>query len=171
MLKEKVLNAINDQINAEFHSAYLYLSMAAWFETKGLSGFANWMKVQYQEETAHAMKFFNYVAERNGRVILKPIAAVDTDFKDIVSVFEKALAHEELVTSLINKIMDIAIAESDHATRSFLNWFVDEQVEEEANANEILDTLRLINGEGNGVFMLDREMKQRVFVDTTQQAE
>lgn len=168
MLKEKVLTAINDQINAEFHSAYLYLSMSAWFENKGLTGFANWMKIQYQEETTHAIKFFNYVIERNGRVTLAPIAAVDTDFKNIVDVFEKTLAHEEMVTDRINKIMDIAIAESDHATRSFLNWFVDEQVEEEANVNEILDTLRLINGEGNGVFMLDRELKQRVFVDATQ---
>ena len=168
MLKEKVLNAINDQINAEFHSAYLYLSMAAWFEDKGLSGFANWMKVQYQEETSHAVKFFNYVIERNGKVVLSPIAAVETEFKDIVEVFEKTLVHEEMVTDRINKIMDIAISESDHATRSFLNWFIDEQVEEEANVNEILDTLRLINGQGNGVFMLDREMKQRVFVDATQ---
>lgn len=171
MLKEKVLNAINDQINAELHSAYLYLSMAAWFEAKGLSGFANWMMVQYKEETTHAMKFFNYVVERNSRVILAPIAAVETEFKDIVDVFEKTLAHEELVTARINKIMDIAIAESDHATRSFLNWFIDEQVEEEANVHEILDTLRLIDGQGNGVFMLDRELKQRVFVDTTAQAE
>lgn len=167
-MKEKVLNAINDQINAEFHSAYLYLSMAAWFEDKGLSGFANWMKVQYQEETSHAVKFFNYVVERNGKVVLSPIAAVETEFKDIVEVFEKTLVHEEMVTDRINKIMDVAIAESDHATRSFLNWFIDEQVEEEANVNEILDTLRLINGQGNGVFMLDREMKQRVFVDATQ---
>ncbi len=168
MLKEKVLLAINEQINAEFHSAYLYLSMAAWFEDKGLSGFANWMKVQYQEETSHAMKFFNYVVERGGRAILAPIAAVETEFEDIIAVFEKTLAHEELVTDRINKLMDIAIAESDHATRSFLTWFVDEQVEEEANVNEILATLRMINGQGNGLFMLDREMKQRVFVDATQ---
>lgn len=168
MLKEKVSQALNDQINAEFHSAYLYLSMAAWFEDKGLSGFANWMKVQYQEETSHAVKFFNFVTERGGRVILAPIAAVDTEFNDILDVFEKTLAHEEMVTGRINKLMDIAIAESDHATRSFLNWFIDEQVEEEANVNEILSTLRMINGQGNGLFMLDREMKQRVFVDATQ---
>lgn len=168
MLKEKVLKALNDQINAEFHSAYLYLSMAAYFEDKGLTGFANWMKVQYHEETSHAMKFFNYVIERGGRVLLDPIAAVDADFDGVIEVFERTLAHEEMVTDRINKLMDIAIAESDHATRSFLNWFVDEQVEEEANVNEILDTLRLINGQGNGLFMLDREMKSRVFVDTTQ---
>ena len=167
MLKEKVMNAINDQINAEFYSAYLYLSMAAWFENKGLSGFANWMRVQYQEETAHAMKFFDYVVERGGRVILTPIASVETDFISVVEIFEKALAHEEYITDRINKIMDVAIAESDYASRSFLDWFVDEQVEEEANVNEILDTLRLIDGKGNGLFMLDREMKQRVFVDST----
>jgi ferritin len=167
MLKEKVMNAINDQINAEFYSAYLYLSMAAWFENKGLSGFANWMRIQYQEETAHAMKFFDYVVERGGRVILTPIASVETDFISVVEIFEKALAHEEYITDRINKIMDVAIAESDYASRSFLDWFVDEQVEEEANVNEILDTLRLIDGKGNGLFMLDREMKQRVFVDST----
>jgi ferritin len=167
MLKEKVMNAINDQINAEFYSAYLYLSMAAWFENKGLSGFANWMRIQYQEETAHAMKFFDYVVERGGRVILTPITSVETDFISVVEIFEKALAHEEYITDRINKIMDVAIAESDYASRSFLDWFVDEQVEEEANVNEILDTLRLIDGKGNGLFMLDREMKQRVFVDST----
>ena len=170
MLKEKITNAINDQINAEIHSAYLYLSMAAYFLNKGLPGFANWMKIQYQEETAHAMKFFNYVAERGGRVMLAPIAAVQTDFDSIVNVFERTLEHEIMVTDRINKLMDIAISESDHATRSFLNWFVDEQVEEEANVNEILDTLKLINGEGNGILLLDREMQQRVFVDPTQPA-
>lgn len=171
MLKEKVLNAINEQINAEQYSAFLYLSMSAYFYDKGLPGFANWMFIQYQEELSHANKFFNYVHERGGKVTLKAIDQVETEFSGIIDVFDKTLAHEQHVTDLINKIMDVAIAESDHASVSFMKWFVDEQVEEEANATEILDTLKLINGQGNGIFMLDREMRSRVFVDATLAAE
>lgn len=167
MIKEKMLNALNEQINAEQYSSLLYLSMSAWFSEKGLPGFANWMYIQYQEEMTHANKFFKYVTERSGKVTLKAIEQMPTDFKDIVDVFEKTKIHEELVTSLINNLVDVAIAERDHAAQSFLKWFVDEQVEEEANVQEILDTLKLINGQGNGIFMLDREMRQRVFVDST----
>ena len=162
-----MLNALNEQINAEQYSSLLYLSMSAWFSEKGLPGFANWMYIQFQEEMTHANKFFKYVVERGGKVTLKAIEQMPTDFKDIVEVFEKTKTHEEHVTSLINNLVDIAIAERDHAAQSFLKWFVDEQVEEEANVQEILDTLKLINGQGNGIFMLDREMRQRVFVDPT----
>ncbi|HET6557242.1 MAG TPA: ferritin [Prolixibacteraceae bacterium] len=165
MIKKEVLNALNEQINAESYSAYMYLSMAAYFEEMGLSGFANWMKIQYQEEAAHALKFFNYLIERNGRVMLKAIAQVPVEFNGIVDVFEKTLAHEIHVTELINNLMNVAVAANDHATQSFLKWFVDEQVEEEANVEKILATLKLINGQGNGIFMMDREMSQRVFVD------
>lgn len=165
MIKKEVLEAINNQINAESYSAYLYLSMAAYFEDMGLSGFANWMKIQYQEEAAHALKFFNYLTERNGRVALKAIEQVPVEFGGIVEVFEKTLAHENHVTELINNLMDVAVAANDHATQSFLKWFVDEQVEEEANVEKILATLKLINGQGNGIFMIDREMSTRVFVD------
>jgi ferritin len=160
MIKKEVLVAINDQINAESYSAYMYLSMAAYFEEMGLSGFANWMKIQYQEESAHALKFFNYLIERKGKVSLKTIAQVPVDFKGIVEVFEKTLTHENHVTELINNLMNIA-----DATQSFLKWFVDEQVEEESNVEKILDMLKLIKGEGNGIFMMDREMQMRVFVD------
>lgn len=165
MIKKEVLNALNEQINAESYSAYMYLSMAAYFEEMGLSGFANWMKVQYQEESAHALKFFNYLIERNGRVALKAIEQVPVEFNGIVEVFEKTLQHEMHVTELINNLMNVAVAANDHATQSFLKWFVDEQVEEEANVEKILATLKLINGQGNGIFMMDREMSQRVFVD------
>lgn len=165
MIKKEVLDAINDQINAETYSAYMYLSMAAYFEEMGLSGFANWMKVQYQEESAHALKFFNYITERGGKVALKAVAQVPVDFNGIVDVFEHTLKHEINVTGLINNLMNIAVTASDHATQSFLKWFIDEQVEEEANVERILATLKLINGEGNGIFMMDREMSQRVFVD------
>ncbi|WP_339736730.1 ferritin [uncultured Sunxiuqinia sp.] len=168
MLKEKVLNALNKQINAEMHSAYLYLSMSAYLQDKGLAGFANWMKVQYKEELSHALKIFDYVNERNGRVVLEPIAGVPIEFDGIIDVFEKTLEHEQKVTQMIDQLMDVAVADSDHATQSFLQWFVDEQVEEEANVNELLDNLRLIDGQGNGVFMLNRELQSRTFVDATQ---
>ncbi len=165
MIKKEVLDAINEQINAEAYSAYMYLSMAAYFEDMGLSGFANWMKVQYQEESAHSIKFFNYLTERGGRVTLKAVAQVPVDFNGVVDVFEKTLAHEIHVTSLINNLIDVSIKASDHASQSFLKWFIDEQVEEEANVEKILQTLKLINGQGNGIFMMDRELGQRVFVD------
>ncbi len=167
MLKEKIINAINDQINAEQYSALLYLSMSAWFNAKGLPGFANWMYVQYQEELSHANKLFNYANERGGRVLLKAIEQMPTEWENIVEAMEETLKHEQHVTALINNLVDIAIEEKDHATQSFLQWFVDEQVEEEANASEILDTLRLVNGQGNGIFMLDREFRNRTFVDGT----
>lgn len=171
MLNEKMLNALNDQINAEQYSSFLYLSMAAYFNDKGLPGFANWMYIQFQEEMTHANKFFNYVNERGGRVMLKSIDQMPTEFDGVIDVFEKTLEHEQLVTSKINNLVDVALEVRDHATQSFLKWFVDEQVEEEANVKEILDTLKLIGGQGNGIFMLDREMRQRVFVDATKAAE
>jgi len=165
MIKKEVLDALNEQINAESYSAYMYLSMAAYFENMGLSGFSNWMKVQYQEEAAHSLKFFNYVTGRGGKVVLKAIAQVPVEFEGIVDIYEKTLVHENHVTDLINNLMNVAVASSDHASQSFLKWFVDEQVEEEANVEKILATLKLINGQGNGIFMMDRELGQRVFVD------
>jgi ferritin len=165
MIKKEVLDALNEQINAESYSAYMYLSMAGYFENMGLPGFANWMKVQYQEEAAHALKFFNYVTDRGGKVVLKAVEQVPVDFDGVVDVYEKTLAHENSVTELINNLMNVAVKASDHASQSFLKWFVDEQVEEESNVEKILATLKLINGQGNGIFMMDRELSQRVFVD------
>jgi len=170
-MNKKVEKAINEQINAELWSAYLYLSMSAHFANEGLNGIANWFRIQWQEETTHAMKFFDYLIARGGKPELKPIKAVETKWNSPLHAFEETLKHEKVVTSLINNIMDVAIEEKDHATKGFLQWFVDEQVEEEANAQEIIDTLKLIKGEGNGLFMIDREMKQRTFVDTTAGAE
>ena len=158
-------NALNEQINAEFHSAYLYLSMSAYFHSVGLAGYANWMRVQYQEELAHATRFFDYVTERGGKVSLTPIGEVQVDFNGVVDVYEETLKHEQIVTGLINRLIDIAIQEKDHATRSFLQWFIDEQVEEEANVEQILNNLKLVKGEGQGMLMMDREMAARVFVD------
>ena len=165
MIKEKMLNALNEQVNAEQYSSLLYLSMSAYFTSIGLPGFANWMYIQFQEEMTHANKFFNYINERGGRAKLKAIEQMPTDFDGVIDVFEKTQKHEQHVTGLINNLIDVAIEERDHACQSFLKWFVDEQVEEEANVEKILQTLKLINGQGNGIFMMDRELGQRVFVD------
>ncbi len=170
MLSKRMEEALNEQINAEFASAYLYLSMGSWFEEKNLEGMANWMMIQFKEEQTHALKFFQYVVERGGRVNLKPIAGPKTSWNNVIEVFEETLEHEKLVTSLINKLVDIAIEERDHATNNMLQWFVGEQVEEEANADKIINQLKMIGDHPQGIFMLDRELASRVFVDETQQA-
>jgi ferritin len=169
MLSKIIEKELNDQINAEYWSAYFYLSMAAYFENKNLPGFANWMKVQYQEEISHVMKFFNYVNERGGRVLLKPIDAVKTEWKDEIEVFEETLKHEQKVTGLINNLVNIALEEKDHATHNILQWFVSEQVEEESSVDEILQQLKMMEGNKHGLLMLDRELKQRTFIDETNQ--
>jgi ferritin len=167
MLSKKMEEALNEQINAEFESAYLYLSMATWFEEKNLEGMANWMMIQFKEEQTHALKFYNYVIERGGRVLLKPIKGPKTEWNNTLQVFEETLAHERLVSSLINNLVNIAIEEKDHATNSMLQWFVNEQVEEEAGADRIINQLKLIGDHPQGIFMLDREMSARSFVDET----
>ncbi len=156
-------NALNQQVNAELYSAYLYLAMSAWCESKNLKGFANWLRVQYQEETAHALKIFDYILERGGKAKLEKIDAPTAEWKDIIEVFEQVLHHEKHVTSLINNLVHIAVEEKDYATQNMLQWFVNEQVEEEANATEILEQLKLFEGKGAPLFMMDRELKQRVF--------
>lgn len=165
---KKVEEILNKQINAEFWSAYFYLSMSNYFNANGMPGFANWMKVQFQEETSHAIKILDYVNERSGKVILEPIAEVETTWNGVLEIFQETLKHEELVTDLINGCVNVAIEEKDHATVNFLQWFVDEQVEEEATVNEILDQLKMIEGKGQGLYMMDKEFKTRVFVDATQ---
>jgi ferritin len=163
MLNLKVEASINDQINAELYSAYLYLSMSAYLETENLPGFASWMRVQFEEEQAHAMKFFDYVNERGGRVILEAIEAPKTEWASVVEIFEQTLAHERMVTERINVMMDIALEERDYATESFLRWYIDEQVEEEAGAEAILSQVERLDGHGNGMMMMDRELGSRVF--------
>lgn len=161
MLSEKMQTALNKQINAELHSAYIYLSMAAYFEDRALTGFAHWMRVQAKEELGHAMKFFDFIVERRGRVLLEPVGAVPTDWASPLAVFENALAHEQKVTGLIHDLVNLAVAEKDHATQSFLQWFVDEQVEEEASADAIVQQLKLVGDSGVALFMLDRELSER----------
>jgi ferritin len=170
MLSKKMEKALNDQINAELFSSYLYLSMAAYFERMNLPGFANWMRIQVQEENAHGMIFFNFVNERGGKVELQAIDKPAFEWKNPINVFEEVLKHENKVTDLINNLVNIAIQEKDHATNNKLQWFVAEQVEEEANASKILDQLKIVEGKGQGLLLLDRELQTRVFVNPITQA-
>lgn len=163
MMSQKLQDAFNEQINRELFSEYLYLSMAAYCYTQDLDGFANYFMVQTQEEHFHAMKMFNFVTECGGRIMLKPIAGPEVDFKSILEIYEKTLEHENFITKSINDLMSLAIGENDHASASFLKWFVDEQVEEEATVSKILGKLKLIKGEGQGMLMLDTELAARVF--------
>lgn len=163
MINERMEKAINGQINAELYSAYLYLSMSAYAQTKNMGGIANWLRVQAQEEQFHAMKMFDYVNERGGVVTLEAIEKPGTKWDGFVEVFEEVYAHEQKVTALINNLVEIAMEEKDHATFNFLQWFIQEQVEEEANASGLLEQLRFIDGKGSGLFMMDRELQTRVF--------
>jgi len=164
MIKQILQDAINEQINKEIFSAYYYLSMVAYLESEDLPGFAQFFRIQVEEEKFHAMKLFDYVNERGGKVILKGINNPKTDFESPLQVFELAYKHEQYVTELINNLMDITIKENDHALRSFLQWFIDEQVEEEATMSKYVNQLERINGNGQGLIMLDRELAQRIFV-------
>ncbi len=163
MLNNKINDAINAQINAELWSAYLYLSMAMQLEDAGHAGFANWFRIQFKEEQAHAEIFMNYVVSRSGRVVLKAIDAVPTEWKCPLCVFEDTLAHERKVTALINDLYALAEAEHDYATRGMLDWFVNEQVEEEETAKNMIDRLKLIGDNGFGLYMMDQELGARVY--------
>jgi len=161
MLKKQMEKALNDQVNAEMYSAYLYLSMAAWFEAENMKGMAGWMRAQAQEENMHAEKFYDFIHERDGRVLLRQIDAPPTDWKSPVAAFEEVLAHERKVTRLIHSLVDLSLKHKDHAANAFLQWFVSEQVEEESSAKEILDNLKFVGDNPSALFMLDRELGQR----------
>lgn len=162
MLSKKMEKAFNDQIKWEYYSAYLYLSLSSYFTNLGLPGFANWMDVQFQEEQFHARKMFDFVNEKGGRAVLQAIDAPESEWKSPLAAFEFALNHEYQVTKRINDLMDLAHKEKDHASAIFLQWFVTEQVEEEANFGDTVNKLKLV-GDGGGLFMLDRELAARVF--------
>ncbi len=149
-------------MNAELYSSYLYLSMAAYFQTVDLRGFAHWMHCQAKEELFHGVKFYNYINERGGRALMKPIEAPETEWDSPNAPFDQAYQHEQKVTGLINDLVNLAIEEKDHATNNFLQWFVKEQVEEEATAKEVVQKLKLTGGQGNGLLMLDQELSQRL---------
>jgi len=158
-----MMDALNEQINKEIYSAYLYLSMSAHSTFVGLKGFANWFMVQYQEEMLHTMKIYDYINDQGGKVTLKDVAQPPTEFGSPLEMFEKTLEHEKFVTKRINNLFNLAIEEKDHASNIFLQWFVTEQIEEEANDNEIISKLKLVGKDGNGLFMIDRELAARVF--------
>ena len=162
-MKEKVEKAINSQVNFELYSSYLYMSMSSYLRSLNLNGFAHWMEIQVQEEIAHAMKLYNFLHERGANVEFGTIPKPKVSWKSPLEAFEDAYAHEQIVTGRINDLVDLALAEKDHATNAHLQWFVNEQVEEESNVLGILQQIKLAEGAPNGLFMLDRELLQRVF--------
>lgn len=162
-MHEKLEKAFNDQINKELYSEYLYMSMYAYFDRLNLQGFKNWMNVQMQEEHAHAMGMFNYLHERGGKVVLQAIEKPETDWNSPVELFEHVLKHEKYVTSLINSLMDVADEVKDRAAVSFLDWYLKEQVEEEANVSKVLKTLKMVCDDKNSLYMFDKELAARVF--------
>jgi len=163
MISKKMQEAINKQINAEMYSSYLYLSMAAWFEAINLKGFSNWMRVQAQEEDFHAKKFFDYLLSRQGKVELTAIDGPPTKWKNPLAAFEAVYEHEQKVTASVNKLAALAQGENDYATSVLLHWFINEQVEEESNADGLVQKLKLIGDNTGGLFMMDQELAARVF--------
>jgi ferritin len=161
MLSPRMLEALNDQINAEFYSSYLYLAMAAYLDDRGLPGCAHWMRVQTREEYDHAMRIFSYVNERNARVTLKAVAEPQLEWNGPTDIFGTVLSHEKLVTSLIHNLVQLAQVERDYPTTNFLQWFVKEQVEEEATAEAILQKFKMVGEQGPPLYMLDRELGTR----------
>jgi ferritin len=161
MLNKKVQDAMNEQIKNELYSAYLYLSMSAYCEEANLPGFAHWMRLQAQEEVSHAMKFYHFIYERGGRVVLQAIDQPPAEFQSPLDVFEQTLGHEQKVTAMINDLYALAVQEKDYASQAFLQWFVTEQVEEEDSATQILETLKMIGDKGHALIMLDRQLASR----------
>jgi ferritin len=161
LLGKAIEEAMNEQIKNELFSAYQYLSMAAYCESENLPGFAHWMRAQAQEETEHAMKFYDFILERNGRVILRGIDGPLVEFGSPLEVFEQALEHERRVTAMINDLYGLAVRENDYASQTFLQWFVTEQVEEEKNAGDVVETLKMVGDGSEALFLLDRELGQR----------
>ena len=160
-ISDAMTAAINDQIKAEFDSAYIYLAMSAYFKDAGLDGMAHWMKKQYSEEVEHAEKFISYLYERGARVIIPDVAKPKDSYSDALEAFKTAYAHEQYVTSRIYKLVDLAISEKDYATQSMLKWFVDEQMEEEDNTSGIVAKLEFLGADKHGIYTVDRELAGR----------
>ncbi len=171
MLKDEMRDELNKQINEEFFSAYLYLSMSAYFNSIGLKGFSNWMMVQYKEETDHALRFYNYMLSQGADIKLNSIKEPDHNWKSPLDAFKATLKHEQYITQCLNGLADLADALKDRPTNNFLQWYIDEQVEEEENDREIISKLELIGDSKNGLFMIDRELLQRKYLPLTQNKE
>ena len=167
MLKDEVANALIIQLNKEFQSSYIYLGMSAYASKKGLAGCANWFLIQYQEELTHAMKFFKYLENHQVAINLPEIKKVDVEFESILDAFQKALEHEIYMSENINELSDLSMKNKDHATYNLLQWYVTEQVEEEATLNTIIDKIKLVGDNGYGLYAIDQELATRVFVDPT----
>ena len=167
MISNELFTMLNSQLNFELSSIHVYIAMQAYCESQDLKGFSNFFKVQTEEERFHAMRFFNYINQMNGRVTLEAIQTPKNDFQDILNVFKDALAHEKIVTSRIYALMDKSMEEREHATISFLKWFIDEQVEEEETFSSIIKRLERINDDSAAIYMLDQELSQRTFVPPT----
>jgi ferritin len=161
MFGEAIQDAMNEQMKNEFYAAYQYLSMAAYCESENLPGFANWMRAQAREETEHAMKFYDFILDRNGQVVLQAIEGPVVEFGSPLEVFERALEHEQKVTAMINDLYGLAVKENDYASQTFLQWFVTEQVEEEKNTGDVVETLKMIGDKSEALFLLDRELARR----------
>jgi ferritin len=161
MINKAVQDAMNDQINKEMFSAYVYLSMSAHFAAANLPGFAHWMRAQANEEVAHAMKLFDFVNERGGRVLLKAIDGPPVEFKSALAIFESAYEHEQKVTAMINGLYEVALKEKDYPAQIVLQWFISEQVEEEKNAGDIVQQLKMVGDDSRALLMLDRELGGR----------
>ncbi len=160
-MKKAIVDAINDQIQVELDSAYVYLAMSARMEQLNLPGFAAWLRTQWQEETIHALKFFDFMVQRDAKIELKPLGKPDASFKTPLQAFESVLKHERFVTESIHKLYALAVKEGDYPLQTLLQWFIDEQVEEEDAARAVIDSLKLVGESGPGLFMLDREMGAR----------
>jgi len=161
MIDKKIVAAFNEQIKFEAESAYLYFGMAAWFQNNSLDGMAQWMRSQAVEEMGHAQRFMNHILDRGGKVTLQPLGIEKTEWKSALDVFKDALEHEKFITAKINDLVELSYEVKDRASRTFLEWFVNEQVEEEATASKIVDDLALIGDNGQGILMIDRELGQR----------
>jgi ferritin len=161
MISETMQKAINEQINKEFFSSYLYLSMAAYFEDKNLPGFAKWMKVQAGEEQEHGLKFFEHLVDRGAKVLLAPISGPQTDWQTSLEVFKQVQEHEAFITTSINALYELALKEKDYPAQVLLQWYINEQVEEEKNAADVVQKLELIDAKGTAVLMLDHELGHR----------
>ena len=161
MISKKIQKGLSVQLNHEFYSAYLYLAMSAYCNHSDFNGAANWLKMQYEEEHMHATKIYNYLVEQGVQVSLKEIAKPPKNFGTLLNVFQMSLAHEQMMTARLNDLSDLALKEKDHATYNLLQWFVNEQVEEESSVNEIISKIKLVKGDGYGLLMIDNELHQR----------
>lgn len=167
MISKDLQEALIEQLNKEYHSAYIYLGMSAYCSKEGFNGAANWFLIQYQEEVSHGMKLFKYLEDQNVHIQLPSIQGVDVDFSSLLDVFERSLAHEQTMTKNLNNLSDLAMKNKDHATYNLLQWYVTEQVEEEATVSAIIDHIKLVGDNGYGLYTIDKELAGRTFVDPT----